>query len=166
MAEAYEASEIRVEQAIQAFYDGDFASIAAAAKAYNLKPRRLQKRLKGQASKITRHASNKALTDEQEQAIRDYIEHLDSVNMSATVKLLMSAANYLLTEAHMNSSSPPTVGSHWASQFLERNPQYLKQKQKPLSAVRKASHNTQDLAAYFAAYTNAKESVGVADQDT
>lgn len=45
MSEAYEASEICVKQAIEALCDGDFASIAAAAKAHNIKPHRLQKRL-------------------------------------------------------------------------------------------------------------------------
>lgn len=166
MSEAYEASEIRVEEAIEAFYNGDFTSIAAAAKAHNIKPRRLQKRLKGQASKSTRNASNKALSNEQEQAICDYIEHLDSVNMSPTIKLLQGAADYLLAEAHNDSSSPPTVSDHWATRFLERNPKYLKRKQKPLAAVRKGSHNTEELSAYFTAYREAKEALGVADQDT
>ena len=114
MSDTYDASELRVEEAIEAFCHGEFPSAAAATKAYDLEPRRLQRHLKGQASKSTCHASNKALTDEQEQAICDYIEHLDSVNMSLTVKLLWGAANYLLAEAHNDDSSPLTVSDHWA----------------------------------------------------
>ena len=42
MSDTYDASELRVEEAIEAFRHGEFPSAAAAAKAYDLEPRRLQ----------------------------------------------------------------------------------------------------------------------------
>ena len=112
MSETYKAFELCVEEAIQAFYNGDFASAAAAVKAHGIHSYCLQKHLKGQALKFTHSSINRVLTNEQAQSICDYIEHLNSVNMSFTVKLLKGAADYLLTETHNDSSSSLTVGCY------------------------------------------------------
>ncbi|SLM35539.1 HTH CenpB-type DNA-binding domain [Lasallia pustulata] len=137
MSDVYDASELRVEEAIEAFNNGQFPSAAAAAKAHDIEPRRLQRRLKGQASRSTRQPTCMALTVSQEKAICKYIEDLDQIDMSPTIGMLKEVAEYLLQK----SGSTRTVSQMWPVRFLERHPQYLKRKQKPLAVNRKQSHS-------------------------
>ena len=123
MSDTYEASELRVEDAIEAFHNGDFPSAAAAAKAYDLQPRRLQRRLKGAASRSTRQPTCTALSPAQEQAICKYIEDLDKIRMSPTIGMLKGTAEYLLSK----DGSTHTVSRVWPKRFLDRHPKYLKQ---------------------------------------
>ncbi|SLM40452.1 HTH CenpB-type DNA-binding domain [Lasallia pustulata] len=138
MSDLYDASELRVEEAIEAFNNGQFPSAAAAAKAHDIEPRRLQRRLKGQASRSTRQPTCMALTVSQEKAICKYIEGLDQIDMSPTIGMLKGAAEYLLQK----SGSTRTVSQMWPVRFLERHPQYLKRKQKPLAVNREQSHSS------------------------
>lgn len=62
--------ESRIDQAIDAVNDGFYSNCAQAA-------RRLQRRFKGVGSRTSRAPTNKALTEEQEQAIMRYIDQLD-----------------------------------------------------------------------------------------
>ena len=96
MSGVYDASELRVEEAIEAFHNGQFPSAAAAARAFDIEPRRLQRRLKGQASRSTRQPTFTALNPSQEQAICKYIEDLDKIDMSPTIGMLKGAADCLL----------------------------------------------------------------------
>ena len=89
--------------------------------------------------------------------------------MSLTQKMIVRAANYLLTQKVSILSTLSisyTVSAMWAKHFLQHNSQYLKCKQKLLAAVRKNSHSVKSLKEYFAAYKSIKEKLGVADQDT
>lgn len=68
MSAAYRALEDRIDQAIDALFHGLYKNCSVAARAFNITPRTLQKRWNGGGSKTTRPSTNKALTDEQEQA--------------------------------------------------------------------------------------------------
>ena len=143
MSAAYHALENRIDQAIDSLYHGLYTNCSVAARALNVAPRTLQRRWNGGDSKTTRPSTNKALTDEQEQAIRDYIHRLDSINQCARLKMIVGAANYLIRfESRI-------VGHLWLNRFLKRNPEFHVRKQKPLSADRKDSHDLQDMTEYF-----------------
>ena len=47
-------------------------------------------------SKSTKASINKALTEEQEGAIRKYINRLDKINMCAHPQMIIGAAHYLI----------------------------------------------------------------------
>ena len=98
MSDTYEASKLCVEDAIEAFHNGDFPSAAAAAKAYDLQPRCLQRRLKGVASRSTRQLTSTAVGPAQEQTVYEYIEDLDKIDMPSTIGMLKGAREYLLSE--------------------------------------------------------------------
>ena len=68
----------------------------------------LQRRLAGGGSRIGRTPPNKALSDEQELAICDYIRMLDQAEQSARFPMVRGAANYLLREAHLDAFTPPS----------------------------------------------------------
>ena len=77
MSIAYHTLEDRIDKTIDALYHGQYTNCSVAARAFGIAPRTLQRRWNGGNSKNTQPSSNKALTDEQEQAIKNYIHRLD-----------------------------------------------------------------------------------------
>ena len=75
------------------------ASIAKIARDYDVLPGRLQRRCAGSNSRSSRPAAGKVLSDEMKAALCEYIEQLDSFDMSTRLPMLRKAANYLLAQA-------------------------------------------------------------------
>ena len=111
---SYATIEARISEACDAIHDGWYTNCTQAASAYDVPIRRLQRRWNGSASKSTRASTNKALTEEQEVAIREYIDRLDKINMCARPQMIVGAANYLIRFENR------VVGHQWLKQFLER----------------------------------------------
>ena len=76
MSSTYQITEDCINNAINALHDGDYSNPTAAARAFGVNPKTVQRRLQGAASKSSRLPTNRALNLEQAQAIRDYIERL------------------------------------------------------------------------------------------
>ena len=91
---SYAAIEARINEACDAIHDGWYTNCVQAASAYDVPLRRLQRRWNGGASKSTRVPTNNALTEEQEGAIREYIDRLDKINMCARPQMIVGAANH------------------------------------------------------------------------
>lgn len=159
MSAAYHALEDRIDQAIDALYHGLYTNCAVAARAFDVAPRNLQRRWNGSGSRSTRPSTNKALTNEQEQAIRDYIHRLDSINQCARPRMVVGAANYLIRFENR------TVGHLWLNRFLKRNPEFHLRKQKPLSADRKDSHDLEDMTEYFNKLKRVMKEKGITEVD-
>ena len=156
---SYQSIEGRIDEALDSIHDGLYTNCSAAARAYDVPERTLQRRWNGGASRSTRASVNKALTDAQEQAIREYIARLDAVNMSARPRMIVGAANYLL------KFEDRKVGHQWLSRFLKRNPDFHVRKQKPLAADRKNSHNVADMQSYFQKLETAMKEKGITEVD-
>lgn len=109
----------------------------------------------------SRPAHNKVLSEAQELAICEYVERLDSWEMSARPQMVERAANYLLSLDGSNR----VVGSHWTRRFLDRHPEFLKRKQKPLAVQRKNAHSVKDMEDYFEAFRKLVEWLGLAPED-
>ena len=80
---SYAAIEARFSEACDAIHDGWYTNCVQAASVYEVLLRRLQRRWNGGASKSTRAPTNKALTEEQEAVIREYIDRVDKINRCA-----------------------------------------------------------------------------------
>ena len=156
---SYQAIEDRINEALDSIHDGWYSNCTAAANAYDVPVRRLQRRWNGCNSKSTRDASNKALTEAQEQAIREYISRLDRINMSARPRMIVGAANYLIRFENR------VVGHQWLSRFLKRNPDFHVRKQKSLAAERKNSHSVADMKDYFDKLERAMKEKGITEVD-
>ncbi len=116
---SYSAIEDRIFEACDAIHDGWYSNYTQVAKVYEVPLRRLQRRWNGEASKSTRAATHKVLTEEaQEGAICEYIDCLDKGNMFARPKMILRAANYLIRFENR------VLGYQWLKLFLERNPKY------------------------------------------
>ena len=159
MPDTYSDYEDRINDAIDALHSGSYTNCALAARDFDVAPRTLQRRWKGGDSKSTRPSTNKALTDEQEQAIRDYIERLDKINQCARPRMIVGAANYIIRFENR------TIGHQWLKRFLARNPEFSVRKQKPLASERKDSHNVHDMAEYFSKLERVMKEKGITQLD-
>lgn len=140
---ASDAYEEAISMALEALGQDIYASVAAAAKAFGVKPRTLQRRIQEKGSLYTQSATNKALNPAQEQALFEYIQCLDKIGMSPTPHMLRSSANFILCkEDHV-------VGPNWITRFLKQNPTLYKCKQQPLAAEQKNSHDIYSLHEHF-----------------
>ena len=145
MALSYSEQEGLVQKAIDEYEDGKFRSASAAAKHFKLDPRRVQRRLRGQASRSTREPTHTRLTKAQEQSLCDYIDHLDHVEHSIRIKHIQSAAEYILKTAAAPNTPLVPLGRDWATRFIKRHPKYIKCKQKPLSIESENAHDDQSI---------------------
>ena len=93
MSSTNRISQDGISDAINALHNGDYSNPTAAARAFGLNLKTVQRRLRGGASKSSRLPTKKALNWEQEQAIRDYIERLDEQKVSAKVSMVCVSAN-------------------------------------------------------------------------
>ena len=71
MTSTYQLTQDRISDAINALRDGNYSNPTAAARAFGVGPKTVQRRLHGGASKSSRLPTNRALNSEQEQAIKD-----------------------------------------------------------------------------------------------
>lgn len=81
--------------------------------------------------------------------------------------MVRDAANYLLKQAHQDSSvPPPKVGDSWTKRFITLHFQYFKHKQEPLAAERDNAHDIAAVTKWFEAYSAVRTERGIADEDT
>ena len=159
-SEAYYARERRSDEAIEALRKDWYKNVSQAAVAFNLKPRALNDRWNGKASKSTREAPNKRLNEAQKQVVKDYIQRLDNMSMSIASKLVVDVANFLLQKHDPAISS---VDSDWFKRFMSRNPNLKKRRQRPLAAIRKDVFNIEELKNYFKKLKNIRDEFDILD---
>lgn len=165
MSISYSEQEELVQKAIDEYEDGHFRSAAAAAEHYGLKPRRVQRRLLGQASRSTRTPTHTRLTTAQEQSLYDYINRLDNIEHSLRLNHIQGAAEYILKIASDPHHPPKPLGKDWATRFIKRYPKYHKRKQKPLSAERKNTHDIESIRVAYEKFRRGCEEKGIQYQD-
>ncbi len=166
MSSTYRITQDRISDAINALQNGNYSNLTAAVRAFGVDPRTVQRKLHGGASKSSRLPTNRALNSEQKQAIKDYIHRLDEQDVSAKVTMICAAANYILTKSHPDHlTPPPQVSKNWTRQFLARNPEFYKRKQKPLVVERKNAQNEDDFMEYFEKYKDIRIEKRIADED-
>ena len=109
MPNSYSNKEDQIVDAINAWNTGELRSIRAVAIDFDVDISTPQRRLAGRGLRISRSGPNKALSDEQELALYEYIVILDQAKQSARFSMVRGAANYLLREAYLDTSIPPPL---------------------------------------------------------
>ena len=145
----YQAHEALIKEAIVEIHRGVYKNIRQAAIAKHISETRLRNRYNLKLSKSSRKAASLRLSDTQEQALCDYIDHLDDIEHLIRLSHIRGAAKHILRLAAPPGTSPPSLGLKWVTRFLKRHPQYLKRKQKPLSAERKNAHDVESIEKFF-----------------
>lgn len=159
MASATQIRDTAIAKAIEGIHSGRFPNAAQAAKAYAIAPTTLRERLRGATSLSERLVNNCALSNSQTQVLLDYIDRLDAVGMSPTIKMLESSANFILRGENR------VVGCNWASRFVKRNPHLFVRKQKPLATERKEAQCEETLKKHFERFKWACRDIGLMKQD-
>jgi len=106
MSEYYINLKYRIEKATDAFHDDEYKFASTAAQAFEVSVRTLQKRLvKTHTSLFEREPHEYVLNTEQREAICIYLTRLNKLSISARLKHLWGAANFLLQQANLVNSS-------------------------------------------------------------
>ena len=77
MSSGYQITKERICDAINAFHNSDYTNPTAASRAFRVSTKIVHQRLDRKALKSLRLPSNRALSLEQKQILRDYIQRLD-----------------------------------------------------------------------------------------
>ena len=150
MSSHYKDEEFDVLTALEVARRCETPNLTAIAREYKVDYQRLKRRFKGGSSKSTRQPTNRKLTDEQEDALIEYVKRMDHVGTGARIEMVERSANQILAQAHGDSSTtPPTVGIHWLQRFRERHEDLLLVKQKSMELDRQVSHDPQAFRRYF-----------------
>ena len=142
MSESYSEIESRIREALDALSKRDKPNIAAAAREFRVPEQRLRARWNGRVSKQERPAANRKLSEDQELAVCQYIDRLDSIGTAVRTTTITTFANSILRRCHTDTATPPpTVSENWARRFLNRHREYYVRKQGAIDIVRKNSHD-------------------------
>jgi len=112
------SQEGRILLAIQAFKQGQFKSIRAAATSYDISPDTFRRRVRGVPSRRDSMPNSLKLTPVEELAIVQYILDLDSCGFPPRPQAVQEMADLLLAE---HSRKP--VGQNWTTKFIKRCPE-------------------------------------------
>ena len=150
----YETFEDLIASTVDDFHEGYFATTTAAAKHYGIKVHTVQWHLQGIGSLFDWSATNKALNPSQEQALLEYIKHLDGIDMSPTPEMLRSSTNHIL------HNTDHCVGPDWTKHFITQH-RLHQHKQQPLAADWKNSHDIHGLQSHFEHFIAAAHNIGL-----
>ena len=133
---SYSEEESAVQNALQYLQDNPGTKIIDAARETGAIYKRVWRRQQGTQSKkeLSNHTK---LTKEEEQQIKDKIDHLDELSMRATRPILTGLSNSVLKLRTHPPASTPKVVRDWSTRFQDRfSDEYIWKKQKPLNANR------------------------------
>jgi len=136
---------------------------AKAARKYGVHKDRVRRRFLGKAgdsSNIGGH--NKRLNYDEDQALCAYIDLADDIGLPIREKTLVVAANAILQNHYVH---PPPLSAAWPSRRLSRHPDYQKKFRKPLSTLRKNTHDIEGLEKWFRKLQTLREEYGIVDED-
>jgi hypothetical protein len=157
----YAEIEDRVTAAVADLRQQQKPNISATARKYNAPRKRVSRRLKSDSNKINSSGQNKRLLPAEEEALRLYIDRMDNFGVPVREFMITQAANTILSR----TSDPTPVGPGWTGRWLQRNPEYLRRKQKPLAATRKNTHNPEDIQKWYNKLEAVIKSWGVQNED-
>jgi Tc5 transposase DNA-binding domain len=75
----------------------------------------------------------------------NWLTRLDKLGISARPAILTSAVNGALRRNHPGLTPSSTVFHNWTFRFLQRHPEFVKKKKKPLAVERAQTHSRQTL---------------------
>ena len=84
----------------------------------------------------SRPRTNLRLTEEQNQALQEYVHRCDALNSPALVPQLLDVAERILKQSEPEAAP---FGKNWITRFLRRNPHLRRVRQKPQELERVAA---------------------------
>jgi len=152
--------EGRLQLALQAYQSGQFRSHRAAAKAFNVKRRILDLRVRGGPFRANTTPNRLKLTRTEEQTIVQYILDLDSRGFPPRLCEVADMANKLLG---VRGGEP--VGKHWAERFVTRSDALKMAFNRAKDRQRILQEDPEVIDAWFKLVEETKAKYGVHDDD-
>ena len=96
MSGSYSEIESRIKVALEALSERDRPNVSAAARQFRVPEQRLRARYKGRLSRQERPAANRKLSEDQELAVCQFLDQLNTIGTSARMTTITSCANSIL----------------------------------------------------------------------
>jgi hypothetical protein len=87
--------------------------------------KRLLGRINGRKPRTARKPLNKTLDDSQEYALEQWIRERDQMGRPASLRLINSAAQGILTRNTPDKEDPPILSKMWIYRYIKRLPRDL-----------------------------------------
>jgi len=123
----------------------DIPNLSAIAKRYEIPYHQFRAHWLGRLFKQERFSGSKKLSDDQEAAVYQYLDRLDTVGTCARIQTVSGCANAVLQQAHQAPEPPPLLSEQWARQFLASHPECFLCKQQTINGDRKNAHQPDDI---------------------
>jgi hypothetical protein len=149
-----------VELALAAFQSGQFQSQKAAADAFNVRTRTLNRRVQGIAARLDCTPNNQKLTATEEQKITQYILDLDSREFAPR---LCEVADMADKPLGVRGGEP--VGKHWAERFMTRSDQLNIAFNRAKDRQKMLQEDPEIISAWFKLVKDTKAKYGIHDDD-
>ena len=158
--------EERISNARENYFDGNFASLRAAATKHHVPYFHLYARQHSRPSKVGRPGPNKRLNPEQEASLRLYIRRYDEIGYSAMPFMVYNAATCILEESRVDSTIPiRPLGRNWVLHFLAANPNIEKCIQKPKDKKRIDAQKCKQIEKIFQKIKKIHDEKGILPSD-
>lgn len=155
--------EEKVQEAIALLQQKPWLKIARAARITSASYGRLKRRLRGVPPSSSCGGHNKKFTTVEDNVLKDYLFMCYSLGRSANLEHVIAASNSILRCQGWEE----TVSRQWTKAWIARNQDYLKTlRETPLSSLRRAAHNREELEEHFKDFKQCKDKWGILDDDT
>jgi hypothetical protein len=150
-------SEANVQAAILAYRKGEYTSIRATARTFNVSYATLHARLSGRTSRSHAHESAQILSKPEEETIVRWISRLTRTGFPASPALVVEMAKEIRRHRFQLSQSPPLnlrpIGEQWIDRFRTRHPEIQGIWTRQISSVRHQAINEEVVKKWFDANT-------------
>ncbi len=161
----YLSTENQVACLAQAIRNGEYPSIAEATRENPDLYGRVKNRVAGRTSRSDRPATNRLLSDTEEEGIMLWITRLNDIGQRPGISMLERFVNRILADRHTDSTKPPpTCGTKWATRFCKRQKVALRT-EVPKEAKRQAAEDPVLVKEWFDALGRDIEKYAVQHED-
>jgi hypothetical protein len=151
--------EANIENALQAFKEGKFRSLRAAAREFGVPPTTLDRRAKGATSRRTSNEHNQACSPAEEKAIIDWLQRCQKQGFPIHHDMLKAMAEYLIAKRNLTNRRNTLTANHlshnWPSRFIARHPDLLSIMSKPIDHARTERCTRKAFEKWFKVYRHA-----------
>jgi hypothetical protein len=125
---------------INALKDQETPNFRTTALDFVVNERTLRRRWHSGKSLFQRPVNNRKLDTEQEKALYQSLNKLDSHDFNTLHRIIAPTANSILANGHCDPTEPAsTIGPQWVKRFIQRHPEYCSNEG---SSARNARHTT------------------------
>ncbi len=161
----YLSTENQVACLAQAIRNGEYPSIAEATRENPDLYGRVKNRVAGRTSRSDRPATNRLLSDTEEEGIMLWITRLNDIGQRPGISMLERFVNRILADRHTDSTKPPpTCGTKWPTRFCKRQKVALRT-EVPKEAKRQAAEDPVLVKEWFDALGRDIEKYAVQHED-